>query len=128
GSICLFLLSRRPPKSTLFPYTTLFRSVGGKVQGLRVPMVGGTLFVANEDGWLDVIRLSTGARLARLDLASPAFGVAVSPDDGAVYVSLPCAGRVVVVNPLTLGLVAVLQPGGTPRHIAFDASGRYALV
>jgi len=102
--------------------------VGGKVQGLSVPRVGGTLFVANEDGWLDVIRLSTGARLARLDLGSPAFAVAVSPDDGAAYVSLPCAGRVVVVNPLTLGVVAVLQPGGTPRHIAFDASGRYALV
>ena len=102
--------------------------VGGKVQGLSVPRVGGTLFVANEDGWLDVIRLSTGARLARLDLGSPAFGVAVSPDDGAAYVSLPGAGRVVVVNPLTLGVVAVLQPGGTPRHIAFDASGRYALV
>src|SRR5207245_7425198 len=28
--ICLFLLLRRPPRSTLFPYTTLFRS-----QGLR---------------------------------------------------------------------------------------------
>src|SRR2546430_552574 len=90
--------------------------VGGKVQGLSVPRVGGTLFVANEDGWLDVIRLSTGARLARLDLGSPAFAVAVSPDDGAAYVSLPCAGRVVVVNPLTLGVVAVLQPGGTPRE------------
>ena len=102
--------------------------VGGKVQGLSVPRVGGTLFVANEDGWLDVIRLSTGARLARLDLGSPAFGVAVSPDDGAAYVSLPFAGRVVVVNTLTLGVVAVLEPGGTPRHIAFDASGRHALV
>jgi len=44
--------------------------VGGKVQGLSVPRVGGTLFVANEDGWLDVIRLSTGARLARLDFGS----------------------------------------------------------
>jgi len=102
--------------------------VGGKVQGLSVVREGGTLFVANEDGWLDVIRLSTGARLARLDLGSPAFGVALSPDDGAAYVSLPFAGRVVVVDTLTLRVVAVLQPGGTPRHIAFDASGRYALV
>src|SRR3712207_8917984 len=24
---------RRPPRSTLFPYTTLFRSVGGRVDG-----------------------------------------------------------------------------------------------
>src|SRR3712207_7653270 len=25
---------RRPPRSTLFPYTTLFRSVGGEVRGV----------------------------------------------------------------------------------------------
>src|SRR2546430_15894317 len=26
-----FLMIRRPPRSTLFPYTTLFRSLGGEV-------------------------------------------------------------------------------------------------
>src|SRR2546429_3832330 len=30
---------RRPPRSTLFPYTTLFRSAGARVQG-RVPDSG----------------------------------------------------------------------------------------
>src|SRR2546430_12440533 len=28
-----FLMIRRPPRSTLFPYTTLFRSPGGRRQG-----------------------------------------------------------------------------------------------
>src|SRR3712207_7915335 len=28
----LFLMIRRPPRSTLFPYTTLFRSAGGRVR------------------------------------------------------------------------------------------------
>src|SRR3712207_8772137 len=28
--ICFFLMIRRPPRSTLFPYTTLFRSVGAR--------------------------------------------------------------------------------------------------
>src|SRR3712207_8720739 len=37
GHLCLFLcffflMIRRPPRSTLFPYTTLFRSDGGEVQ------------------------------------------------------------------------------------------------
>src|SRR3712207_8191984 len=27
GAICFFLMIRRPPRSTLFPYTTLFRSL-----------------------------------------------------------------------------------------------------
>src|SRR6266567_1227405 len=29
GSLFFFLMIRRPPRSTLFPYTTLFRSRGG---------------------------------------------------------------------------------------------------
>src|SRR3712207_8312333 len=28
---CFFLMIRRPPKSTLFPYTTLFRSIGQRL-------------------------------------------------------------------------------------------------
>src|SRR3712207_7131145 len=31
---------RRPPRSTLFPYTTLFRSFKGKVIGKPVPYLG----------------------------------------------------------------------------------------
>src|ERR1035437_3308887 len=31
--IFFFLMIRRPPRSTLFPYTTLFRSLQGCVQG-----------------------------------------------------------------------------------------------
>src|SRR5258708_29063038 len=30
--IFFFLMIRRPPRSTLFPYTTLFRSAGGRQQ------------------------------------------------------------------------------------------------
>src|SRR5688572_33099710 len=33
-SSCFFLLLRRPPRSTLFPYTTLFRSIG-RASGAR---------------------------------------------------------------------------------------------
>src|SRR3712207_6964717 len=32
---------RRPPRSTLFPYTTLFRSPGGRAQGRRRSDGGG---------------------------------------------------------------------------------------
>src|SRR3712207_8651300 len=40
-----FLMIRRPPKSTLFPYTTLFRSDGGRStvrESLRIGFEGGT--------------------------------------------------------------------------------------
>src|SRR3712207_8348954 len=32
--LCFFLMIRRPPRSTLFPYTTLFRSEGRKDERL----------------------------------------------------------------------------------------------
>src|SRR3712207_9363413 len=31
AALLFFLMIRRPPRSTLFPYTTLFRSSGGQV-------------------------------------------------------------------------------------------------
>src|SRR5258707_9752002 len=31
-----FLMIRRPPRSTLFPYTTLFRSIGVKPDGMNI--------------------------------------------------------------------------------------------
>src|SRR5437667_6085905 len=39
--LCLFffLMIRRPPRSTLFPYTTLFRSVKSRREGDRVYFV-----------------------------------------------------------------------------------------
>src|SRR3989442_7766496 len=44
---CFFLMIRRPPRSTLFPYTTLFRSVdappihcGGELQEAAEPAPG----------------------------------------------------------------------------------------
>src|SRR5438445_8338567 len=35
---------RRPPRSTLFPYTTLFRSLLGRVRSGRGPTRAGTLY------------------------------------------------------------------------------------
>src|SRR3712207_8868623 len=40
-SIFFFLMIRRPPRSTLFPYTTLFRSsITASVKGDRAPQFG----------------------------------------------------------------------------------------
>src|SRR2546421_12268120 len=50
-----FLMIRRPPRSTLFPYTTLFRSV-------KIDAIGGKEFT----GKVDSIAGATGARFALL--------------------------------------------------------------
>src|SRR3712207_7047839 len=40
---------RRPPRSTLFPYTTLFRSVGGPSYGRTLPGREGAVALAQQD-------------------------------------------------------------------------------
>src|SRR5690349_22533304 len=44
-----FLMIRRPPKSTLFPYTTLFRSQGVRA-GLQVTSANGSIRASDIDG------------------------------------------------------------------------------
>src|SRR2546430_11534122 len=54
---------RRPPRSTLFPYTTLFRSVG-----------------AADGKGLHLIRLTTGEILRTFPTPGAVFAAALSPD------------------------------------------------
>src|SRR3989449_10007785 len=41
-----FLMIRRPPRSTLFPYTTLFRSLAGKATLISAPTGSGKTLAA----------------------------------------------------------------------------------
>src|SRR5260370_20093640 len=57
-----FLMIRRPPRSTLFPYTTLFRSVPGAVADGLSGHLG---------GWIDVFALGcAGQNLFRQQIRS----------------------------------------------------------
>src|SRR2546430_13091253 len=47
---------RRPPRSTLFPYTTLFRSVGGGVAGWRAGQRVGVGWHGGHCGYCDSCR------------------------------------------------------------------------
>src|SRR3712207_8352039 len=54
--VFFFLMIRRPPRSTLFPYTTLFRSEDGRFEettlgGVRFAIVGRTPGVMGEGNW-----------------------------------------------------------------------------
>src|SRR5437899_9949011 len=61
-----FLITRRPPNSTLFPYTTLFRSVRGidaDVTGRVLQPAGATTIQGTTEGSTYVIALSSVAAL-----------------------------------------------------------------
>src|SRR2546430_17248224 len=55
-----FLMIRRPPRSTLFPYTTLFRSQDVRFQEL-VPDVFHWLGIRRIDRWVSMSNMKHGA-------------------------------------------------------------------
>src|SRR5688572_17859574 len=59
-----FLMIRRPPRSTLFPYTTLFRS-GEEVFPRFSPDGASIAFTGNYDGNQDIYVVPTGGGLPR---------------------------------------------------------------
>lgn len=102
--------------------------VGGRTQGMVVAPDGTELYVANEQGGLDVIDLATGTLTASLELGGPAFSVAATPDWSQLYVGLVDAERVQVLDRQSLRVVRTIPTGGVPRGIAFDPRTRTAVI
>src|ERR1043165_2587463 len=87
--VFFFLMIRRPPRSTLFPYTTLFRSVNAvndapgfsEGQDQTVPEDGGAQTVP---GWASNISRGGGA-----DEASQAVTFVVTNNNNGLYSAQP---------------------------------------
>src|SRR3712207_8000519 len=66
-----FLMIRRPPRSTLFPYTTLFRSVEAADKlppvgaGAALRLVGDVVGLLSEQGVADLLGLAVHQRQQR---------------------------------------------------------------
>ena len=77
GVVCFFfLMIRRPPRSTLFPYTTLFRSSApfGPLQGLAVTSIWTITLTPSEDGGTQITfdHVTNGTAASQLDALAPA--------------------------------------------------------
>src|SRR3989442_8816804 len=62
---------RRPPRSTLFPYTTLFRSHPGLDCFRRGRVFRSSSFLALLFGWLSILDWSGGRIAGAFDAATP---------------------------------------------------------
>ena len=102
--------------------------VNGVPQELVVSKDGKELYAANEAGWVDVIDLGTGTVVEHIELAGGGFGMALSPDQVHLYVSVPSRGLVQVVNTESRRVTRSINVGGVPRRIAFDYHGGHAVV
>lgn len=89
---------------------------------------GSELYIANEQGWVDVYDLSTGMPVAQVLLAGGGFRMALSPDQQHLYVSEPNAGLLQVINIPSRNVIHTLHVGGTPRRVAFTRHGGLAVI
>lgn len=101
--------------------------IGGMPQRIAVAPNGREMYVANEQSGLDLVNLETGA-VTSASFGTAAYGIGLTPDAEQLYVLLPSAGEVRILERATLAPVRTLFVGGTPRNVTFDSRGRTALV
>src|SRR5256885_1431256 len=112
-ALCLFffLMIRRPPRSTLFPYTTLFRSAKAPGDGYTLLVGIDTTFTVNPFIYKSMPFKGTGLRPVMM-IASQGMMVAVNPRTGLRTLDQFIAqGK---RSGLTLGSAGY----GTPGHLA----------
>jgi DNA-binding beta-propeller fold protein YncE len=102
--------------------------LGGWPQGMVVSPDGTTLYVANEQRGLDVVRLASGKRVATLEFESGLVSLALSPDHRFLFTGLVHAGKVGAIAIPSLTVCGSLDTGGRPREIAFDNRGGVIVV
>ena len=101
--------------------------VGGSPQRIAAAPDGSELYVANERSGLDVVDIESGA-VTSVSFGTAAYGLGLTPDAEQLYVLLPAAGEVRILNRATRAPIGTLFVGGTPRNITFDSRGKTALV
>ncbi len=91
----------------------------------------GTIWVACEDdATVRVLHPGSGAVLQTIALpyASAPFGLAMSPDGTAAYVTLGATGQVAKLDPAARSLLATTAVGSEPRAIAIAADAERIFV
>ena len=101
----------------------------GFMGGLALSKDGRKLYAAQVYGKAAVaLDLETGAVFARRDLPAEAYTALLSPDEGALYVSVWGGARVAVLDPATLSLVAEIPVGEHPNAMLLSKDARRLFV
>src|SRR5438309_6777582 len=143
---------RRPPKSTLFPYTTLFRSRSSTTDR-DVPLTQPTrrrraaaltallillgafgassreplLYVSNEiPNTISVVSLRTNAVIATVPVGKRPRGMALSPDRRTVYVALGQDEALGVVDLASGQRTGTIPANRDPEPLALSPDGKVA--
>jgi DNA-binding beta-propeller fold protein YncE len=101
---------------------------GGSPQGIALSADGSKLFIAAEAGDVIVWDVAANAQAGTITTGCQGYGIVRTPDNSRLYVSCVLQGLVVAVNPTTGAMIAMLNVGGRPRELSFDAGTRSVLV
>jgi DNA-binding beta-propeller fold protein YncE len=101
--------------------------VGGMPQRLAVAPDGSELYVANELTGLNVVDVESGA-VTSIPFGTAAYGLGLTPDGEQLYILLPQAAELRILDRATRNPVKTVRVGGAPRNVTFDALGTTALV
>ena len=112
------VVSVNPATNTITRTYTL----GGMPQRLAVAPDGSKLYVANETTGLDVVDVASGS-VSSISFATPGYGLGLTPDGTQLYVLLPEAGEVRVLDRASLTPVKTIFVGGIPRNVVFSSDG-----
>jgi DNA-binding beta-propeller fold protein YncE len=103
--------------------------IPGGLQDVAITADEHEIYVANEKFGVDVLDGTTLARKDRIALTDFApFGLALTRDETEVYLTSPTTGTARIVDLRSRTAVYTFTLRGTPRRIAFDASGRTAYI
>jgi YVTN family beta-propeller protein len=113
--------------STISHTITRIYHVGGMPQRIAMAPDGSEIYVANERSGLNVVNLENGATTS-VSFGTAGYGLGLTPDGEQLYVLLPAAGEVRILNRATLAPIKSVFVGGTPRNVTFDLLGTTAMV
>jgi YVTN family beta-propeller protein len=103
-------------------------TIGGAPQRLAVAPDGGELYVADEVYGLVIVNVASGDLTTLGFGGTSGYGLGLTPDGTQLFVLLPDAGEVRVLNRVSRAPVKTIQVGGRPRNVAFTSDGSLALV
>lgn len=111
-------------------------SLGGTVQGMAISPDGATLYVVNQEGWIDAIPIASGGLQLRAPLPWGAFDVVLAPGGNRLAVTVsdvPKTGYdinrgVWFLDPSNLSVTSIVLTGGDPKVLAYSADGKRLLV
>jgi YVTN family beta-propeller protein len=100
----------------------------GYLQDIAVSRDGAELYIAKEDGAMEIRSAPTGVLITTVTAATGVFGLKLTPDGTQLYAGIPIGGVVRVIDRATRAVVRNIPVPSDPRRIAFDRYGRTAVV